>query len=71
MNQPTTEEFTHDIELLVASGRLIFFRDAAGVVRGATAEFAAAHNLTSAALPVEEVRLEISAQSAEMMGEWN
>lgn len=71
MRQPTQAEINDTIVLLMRQGRLLAFcRDGAGV-NLATAAWVARHGLPGPALNVDEVRRQLAAHEAEMMGEWN
>ena len=71
MRIPTQEENSDAIELLLSDGRLLAYRDEAGEVRFATAEWAAEHGLAEVALSASQVTEELSAIEAELMAEWN
>ena len=71
MRLPTQEENSDAIELLLRDGRLLAYRDEAGEVRFATAEWAAEHGLAAVALSASQVTEELSAIEAELMAEWN
>ena len=71
MHIPTQEENSDAIELLLRDGRLLAYRDEAGQVRFATAEWAAEHGLAGVALSASQVTEELSAIEAELMAEWN
>ena len=71
MRIPTQEENSDAIELLLRDGRLLAYRDEAGEVRFATAEWAAEHGPAGVALSASQVTEELSAIEAELMAEWN
>lgn len=71
MRAPTQEEINDTIALLVRDGRLVVYRDEAGVVRFATAEWAAEHALVGVVLTPDQVEQELSANEARLMAEWN
>ena len=71
MHIPTQEEINDTIEVLLRDGRLLAYRDEAGEVHFATAEWAAEHGLAGVALSASQVTEELSAIEAELMAEWN
>jgi len=72
MRQPTQAEINDTIVLLMRQGRLLAFCcDTGAGVNLATAAWVARHGLPGPALNVDQVRRQLAAHEAEMMGEWN
>ena len=70
MRRPTQAEINDTIVLLMRQGRLLAFRNGDGV-NLATDAWVARHGLPGPVLNVDEVRRQLAAHEAEMMGEWN
>ena len=64
MSMPTQEEIDDAVRALIREGHLVAFL-------AAPADWAAQPNLHSVALSAAEFERKLSAQEAELMGEWN
>ena len=71
MSMPTQEEIDDAVRALIREGHLVAFLDPTGNLLAAPADWAAQPNLHSVALSAAEFERKLSAQEAELMGEWN